>query len=177
MSGLDLNTDHGHAAPDFCAVGGERQLTEGEVALTQSIFGNAIDTRKVTIRRRKWAFFQPRQVTMAPRGHIHFHPGGDSYCDDFATASWQRQGLFIHEMTHIWQTQSKGEWYLPLRRHPWCRYDYALKPGRPLEHYGIEQQAEIVKHAFLLRRGITLAGVADAAAYDLLVRFPGARLI
>ena len=80
-------------------------------------------------------------------------------------------------MTHIWQTQSKGEWYLPLRRHPWCRYDYALKPGRPLEHYGIEQQAEIVKHAFLLRRGITLAGVADAAAYDLLVRFPGARLI
>ncbi|GMN13544.1 vgr related protein [Altererythrobacter sp. MTPC7] len=173
MHGPDLETDADHAAADFCPVGGERRLTDGETALARSIFGNAIDYRKVTIRRRKWAFFQPRNVTMAPRGHLHFHPRGESYCEDFAAAPWQRQGLFIHEMTHVWQTQSKGDWYLPLHRHPWCRYDYALKPGRSLEQYGIEQQAEIVKHAFLLRRGIKLAGVADAKAYDLLVRFPG----
>ena len=173
MHGPDLETDIEHASPDFCPVGSERRLTGGEIALARSVFGDAIDYRKVTIRRRKWAFFQPRHVTMAPRGHLHFHPKGENYCDDFAAAPWQRQGLFIHEMTHVWQTQSKGEWYLPLHRHPWCRYDYALKPGRPLEHYGIEQQAEIIKHAFLMRRGIALAGVADAKAYDLLVRFPG----
>lgn len=113
---------------------------------------------------------------MAPRGHIHFHPLGDSYCEDFSLLPLLKQGLFVHEMTHVWQTQMKGEWYLPLHRHPFCRYDYALKPGWSLEKYGIEQQAEIMRHAFLLRNGVKLAGVVDPASYDLLVRFPGAAI-
>jgi hypothetical protein len=155
-------------------VGGERPLTEGEVALARSVFGSAIDYSRVTIRRRKFFPFQPRRVTMAPRGHLHFHPLGEAYCDDFSAMAPLRQGLFIHEMTHVWQTQAKGDWYLMLHRHPWCRYDYALKPGWKLEQYGIEQQAEIVRHAFLLRRGVRLPGAADPAAYDFLVDFPGA---
>ena len=112
---------------------------------------------------------------MAPRGHLHFHPLGEAYCDDFSVMPPHRQGLFIHEMTHVWQTQARGDWYLILHRHPWCRYDYSLKPGWKLERYGIEQQAEIVRHAFLLRHGVKLPGIADPAAYDLLVDFPGAR--
>jgi hypothetical protein len=112
---------------------------------------------------------------MAPRGHLHFHPLGHSYRDDFSQVPLARAGLFVHEMTHVWQTQARGEWYLLLHRHPFCRYDYSLKPGWTLERYGIEQQAEIVRHAFLLRNGVTLPGVADAAAYDALVKFPGAR--
>ena len=111
---------------------------------------------------------------MAPRGHIHFHPGGDAYCDDFSRLSPVEQGLFIHEMTHVWQTQTRGSWYLPLWRPFSSRYDYSLRPGWKLDRYGIEQQAEIVRHAFLLRNGVRLAGVVDKAAYDLLVNFPGA---
>lgn len=107
-------------------------------------------------------------------GHLHFHPASDSYCDDFSAARIDLQGHFIHEMTHVWQTQTRGRWHLMLRRHPLCRYDYTLKPGWPLERYGIEQQAEIVRHAFLLRRGYAVAGISDARAYDLLVNFPGA---
>ena len=149
-------------------------MSEGEVALARSVFGRAIDYSKVRIRRRKWFPFQPRRITMAPRGHLHFHPLGEHYCDDFSLVSPVRQGLFIHEMTHIWQTQALGEWYLLLHRHPFCRYGYSLKPGWRLEKYGIEQQAEIVRHAFLLRSGVRIAGVANAAAYDLLVDFPGA---
>ena len=108
---------------------------------------------------------------MAPMGHLHFHPRSDSYCDDFATADLNLQGHFIHEMTHVWQVQTRGRWYLILRRHPFCRYDYSLKPGWPLERYGIEQQAEIVRHAFLLRQGARIAGVADPRAYRDLVEF------
>ena len=108
---------------------------------------------------------------MAPMGHLHFHPLSDSYCDDFARAPLVLQGHFIHEMTHVWQAQRRGSWWLPLMRHPFCRYDYALRPGWPLERYGIEQQAEIVRHAFLLRQGQSIAGVADGAAYAGLVRF------
>ena len=140
------------------------------------MFGDAIDLSKVTIRRRKWFLFQPPEVAMAPRGHVHFHPEASAYCDDFSTASLGRQALLIHEMTHVWQAQQRGTWWLVLMRHPWCRYDYALRPGWKLERYGIEQQAEIVMHAFLLRQGVRLRGVGDAAAYDELVAFPGAAL-
>lgn len=157
-----------------CPVGGERRLTQGEVALARSVFGSAIDYAKVTIRRRKFFPLQPRGTTMAPRGHLHFHPRGDAYCDDFAQVGIIAQGLFIHELTHVWQTQHRGDWYLLLHRHPFCRYDYSLRPGWKLEKYGIEQQAEIVKHAFWLRNGVRLAGTWDATAYDLLVNFPGA---
>jgi hypothetical protein len=123
--------------------------------------------------RRKFFPFQPPGVTMAPMGHLHFHPSAPHYHDDFAAASLPKQAHFIHEMTHVWQAQSLGRWHLVLRRHPWCRYDYALKPGWRLARYGLEQQAEIVRHAFLLRNGATIPGVADKAAYDDLVAFPG----
>ena len=149
-------------------------MTAGEITLARTVFGDAIDYSKVTIRRRKWFPLQPKKVTMAPRGHLHFHPGGDAYCEDFSQAPVLRQGLLIHELVHVWQTQTLGDWYLILHRMPWARYDYSLRPGWPLDRYGIEQQAEIVRHAFLLRNGVKLAGAADVAAYDLLVRFPGA---
>jgi len=110
---------------------------------------------------------------MAPSGHLHFYPLSDNYCEDFSTAPLIRQGLFIHEMVHVWQVQTRGRWYLLLRRMPWARYDYSLKPGWPLTRYGIEQQAEIVKHAFWLRNGMQVAGVSDKSAYDLLVNFEG----
>lgn len=113
---------------------------------------------------------------MAPRGHLHFHPGGKTYCDDFAAQSVLRQGLLIHELTHVWQTQQHGNWYLLLNRHPFCRYSYSLMPGQPFSAYGIEQQAEIVKHAFWLRHGVKVAGIADQSAYDVLVKFGGATL-
>lgn len=153
-------------------MGGERPLTAGEVALVRSVFGGAIDCSMVRVRRRRWFPLQPRRVTMAPMGNLHFHPGSDSYCDDFAAADLHLQGHFIHEMTHVWQVQTKGRWYLVLRRHPLCRYDYALKPGLPLHRYGLEQQAEIVRHAFLLRNGARLPGIADPGAYAELLSFP-----
>lgn len=142
------------------------------MALVQSVFSAAIDCASVRIRRRRWFPLQPHRVTMAPMGHLHFHPASENYCDDFAAADLQLQGHFIHEMTHVWQAQTRGRWHLVLRRHPFCRYAYSLKPGWPLESYGLEQQAEIVRHAFLLRNGLRLAGVSDPGAYSELVRFP-----
>lgn len=146
-----------------------RRLTEGEIALSRSIFGNAVDYAQVGIVRRKWAFFQPRETVMAPRGSIHFHPRGTLYRDDFAAAGLDDQGLFIHEMVHVWQHQQGIT--LPLRRHPFCRYDYAIRPGLRFERYGIEQQAEIVRHAFLLRRGARVIGAPPLGIYEGILPF------
>ena len=147
----------------------ERSLTPGEVGLLRSVYGDAIDPAPVRVVLGKWAFFQPRNVVMAPLGRIHFHPEGDLYRDDFAAASLSDQGLFVHELCHVWQHQ-RGL-FLPLRRHPFCRYDYALKPGQRFERYGIEQQAELVRHAFLLRRGAKVAGAPGLAVYESVLPF------
>ena len=151
--------------------GGERPLTAGEKQLVQSLFGNAIDCTPVRIRRRRWFPFQPARTVMAPCGHIHFHPGAQTYRDDFSQSSPGLQGLFMHEMTHVWQTQCKGRWYLPLMRHPFCRYGYALRSGWTLERYGIEQQAEIVRHIFMLSRGWHVPGAPLLERYRGILPF------
>jgi hypothetical protein len=133
-----------------------RHLTPGEVELARSIFGAAIDYSRVQLFEGKWWPFHPRRAAMAPMGDIWFHPDGGGWSEDFAKEAPGRQGFFIHELTHVWQVQKGGRFYLPLMRHPFCRYDYALEPGKPFRRYGIEQQAEIVKHRFLADRGVQL---------------------
>lgn len=148
-----------------------RALTSAERALAASVFGEAIDYTPVRINRRKYWPFQTRNIVMAPDGHLWFHPDGGLCHDDFACAPLHAQGLFIHEMTHVWQRQ-KGIW-LPVARHPFCRYSYSLKAGWRLERYGIEQQAEIVRHAFLLRTGVNIPGAPALAIYESLLPFAG----
>lgn len=147
----------------------DRPLTLGEIDLARSVFGTAIDYAPVRIVLGKWAFFQPRNVVMAPRGRIHFHPHGTAYCDDFSHVGLGEQGLFVHEMVHVWQHQSGI--FLPLRRHPWARYDYAVKPGWDLKRYGLEQQAEIVRHTFLLRHDGRVPGAPPIAQLQTILPF------
>lgn len=137
----------------ICRVGGERPLTTGEIALVAEVFGSAIDPQPVRIRRRRWFPFQPTATVMAPMGHLHFAPASPHYCEDFAHAGLAAQGLFVHEMVHVWQTQQRGRWWLPLMRHPFSRYRYTFSEGKPFDRYGIEQQAEIVRHWFIAKRG------------------------
>lgn len=146
-----------------------RTLTPGERKLAEGVFGRSIDYDRVRIHQRKWWFLQPRRVTMAPDGHIWFHPHGERYCEDFCDGLHDEQGLFIHEMTHVWQHQRGIN--LLLKRHPFCRYDYSIKPGWPLHRYGLEQQAEIVRHAFLLREGIRLRGAPSLEIYESILPF------
>ena len=104
-------------------------LTAGEIDLARSVFGDAIDYAQVRLVEGKWWPFQPRRRAMAPMGNIYFHPDGGGWSDDFSKEPLGRQGFFIHEMTHVWQAQKGGRFYLPLMRHPFCRYRYELEPA------------------------------------------------
>lgn len=146
-----------------------RSLTLAERELARSMFGDAIDLDRVRLHHRAWWPLQPRHVTMAPRGAIHFHPKGDSYCDCFASRSVGWQGHLIHELVHVWQHQQGIN--LVLRRHPFCRYSYTIKPGWTLDRYGIEQQAEIVRHVFLMRRDVTVPGAPPLATLETILPF------
>ena len=150
-----------------------RALTGDEVLLARSIFGDAINYDTVSINARKYWLLQPRRVTMAPNGSIWFHPKSGIYCDDFCSAHVSDQGLFVHEMVHVWQHQQGI--FLPLARHPFCRYDYAIRPGWTLKRYGIEQQAEIVRHYFMLRQGLCIVGAPPIETYEAILPFAPAR--
>jgi hypothetical protein len=140
-----------------------RNLTAGEVEIARSIFGSSIDYSKVRLFEGKWWPLHPRRAAMAPMGDIWFHPDGGGWSEDFSKEPLHLQGFFIHELTHVWQSQRGGRFYLPLMRHPFCRYRYEIVPGRPFSRYGLEQQAEIVRHAFLLSNGARAGGSASLA--------------
>ncbi len=146
-----------------------RALTKAEISLCQSVFGQAIDYDQVTVFNRKWWLFQHPRVTMAPDGNLWFHPKSNLFCDDFCGAPQTVQALFIHEMVHVWQHQQGV--FLPLARHPFCRYDYQLQAGKAYSDFGIEQQAEIVSHYFLLQRGAKLKNGYSISDYQGLLPF------
>ncbi|MFL6863812.1 MAG: vgr related protein [Allosphingosinicella sp.] len=153
-----------------------RALTAGERALAATIFHGAIDCGAVRIHGTRWWPLQPRAVAMAPMGHLHIPRDGPLWSDDFAAADPGLQGLFLHELTHVWQAQLWGRWFLPLHRHPFCRYGYAIVPGRPFARYGLEQQGEIVRHVHLLRSGRRLPGAPPLAQLESILPFrPGPR--
>ena len=148
-----------------------RPLTQGERALAASVFGDAIDAGPVRVVARKWWPLQPRGTAMAPDGNIWFHPASEWLSEDFSREPLGTQGLLIHELVHVWQVQRWGRWHLILLRHPFCRYRYRIVPGRPFARYGLEQQAEMVRHLFLLRRGLAPGGAAPREALEAVVRF------
>lgn len=125
---------------------GGRPLTPGERRMAAMLFGTALDPAPVRIHRAKWWPFQPRDIVMAPDGHVWIHPACWVWRDDFSIATGPLSALLAHELTHVWQHQ-RGI-CLPLRRLPFARYDYRLTEGRPLEDYGLEQQAMIVQHGW-----------------------------
>jgi hypothetical protein len=151
--------------------GSSRPLTSGERLLARSVFGDALDPEPVQILAGTWWPLQPRGTIMAPDGSLWIHPESEWLCDDFSRAPAGTQGLFVHELVHIWQVQRWGRWHLILLRHPFCRYHYTLVPGRPFHRYGLEQQAEMVRHLFLWRRGVEARGAAPREALEALVRF------
>ncbi|WJS98094.1 vgr related protein [Novosphingobium humi] len=150
-----------------------RPLTPAEKDMTAAMFGPALDPEPVRVIRRRWWWFQPRNVVMAPRGHLHFHPDSRLWHPCFAQGSPAAQGLFIHEMAHVWQHQAGMN--LLLRRMPFCRYDYVLRLGAVWRDYNVEQQAEIIRHTFLLRQGASWSGAPPLADLERLLPFGRAK--
>lgn len=116
------------------------------------MFGDTLDPARVGVRNAKWFALQPRGVIMTPSGELCCNPKGATFSGDFSREHWPMRGLFVHELVHAWQFQQG----IPLAwvRWPFARYGYRVRPGRRFAEYGLEQQAEIVRHVYLQREGL-----------------------
>ena len=87
-------------------------------------------------------------------GNIYFHPEGASGRRTSRRSRSRRQGFFIHEMTHVWQAQAKGRFYLPLMRHPFCRYRYRSTESVRSNAMAWSSKRKSSGTCFLAERGI-----------------------
>jgi len=134
-----------------------RSLTEDEMTLAKSVFGDAIDYDRVRIHDGKFLPFQPKGVAMAPEGHLYMY---GCYSDNYAQASPIMRGIFIHEMTHVWQFQQRIlnpvveaiEINLQHLFNYRAAYAYTLDGKRDLLSYNMEQQASLIQDYYMLTR-------------------------
>ena len=132
-----------------------RKLSIAEQTLAKSVFKTFLPYTKILIGDHTGLGGAPWTEQYA--GTFTLHMGEVAYADctssRWTTGVGTIRNTFIHELTHVWQAQKGGRFYLPLMRHPFCRYRYELEPGWAFSRYGLEQQAEIVRHRFLADRG------------------------
>jgi hypothetical protein len=137
-----------------------RRLASGERALAAEVFGAGLDTGRVRLLS-----FPAWNRAFVAGGGLMVWPAR-SVRPDFGApdAPVALQATFVHELTHVWQAQN-GTFL------PWAKiqagdgpaaYAYDLDAGVPFADLNIEQQAMVVEHAFLARRGFT-APYASAA--------------
>ena len=122
-----------------------RHLTEGEIKLARSVFGDSLKLDDIQLKTAWWVL---KHYAVSPNGHIYFH--ASDWIDDFSQAPLGKQGWLIHELTHVWQLQQG----LKVVRGAIIdrRYNYVLKVGKPFFKYGIEQQARMVQDYFVRRQ-------------------------
>ena len=125
-----------------------RALTEGERALAHEVFGEGLAAERVRILALPiW----PRAFAAGSRLMVFPTAAAVS---DFARAPLGLQGLFVHELTHVWQAQrGVGLLWAKLRAGDGpAAYAYDLGSGHSFGDLNIEQQAMVVQHAFLASR-------------------------
>lgn len=127
-------------------------LTENEAALVRSIFGKEIET--AAVRKELTLIENKSTAAMTFNKRVKFY-GSIIYSADFAAEkNIFKYGVFTHEMTHIWQSQNKGQQSVkgmaktflePFRYDGGEVYRYLLSPKSRFEDFGAEQQASIIE--------------------------------
>lgn len=135
-----------------------RSLTQNEKRLSATVFQNALNYKAVRVYDEKYVFFQAANVLMTPNGQIY--APDTMYRADYANEPLNYQELFIHELAHVWQYQTKvlnpklsGLFEFVKNGFNYGKaYRYVLASEKDLTDYGMEQQAAIIADYFLVER-------------------------
>ncbi len=133
-----------------------RTLTDGEIELARSVFGDTIDYTHIKIFNRPYYMVGGSSgdtAAVTPNGNMYF-PGA-AYTDDFSKGSITQKSNFIHEMTHDWQYQNGMNVRLAatiqfLKNKFSYEYDkvYPYDEKIDFKDMNLEQQAKLVEDYF-----------------------------
>ncbi|MFN7116161.1 MAG: hypothetical protein ACK4TA_05140 [Saprospiraceae bacterium] len=128
-----------------------RPLTEHEIGIARSIFGDSLAYERVRVDER--AYWGPRK-------------GNFCYVSCYTINSWgiMPDSILIHELTHVWQYQHLGSVYIPRALSAQFTaegYNYggvkalraAMQNGKTLLDFNYEQQADIIEDYYRLLLG------------------------
>ena len=140
--------------------GRARPLTDGERALVHENFGPAVALDRVRLWSCPALALTGRPFVAGgllwPGRSLILYPPAQAR-EDFAAPGTPVavQGVFLHEMTHVWQSQrGVNLLFAKLRAgDSAASYAYALDPPCAWAGFNIEQQAMIVQHDYLRRCG------------------------
>lgn len=133
-----------------------RALTEGEIQMCRSVFGDRIDYSKVHVMNHPFLPWQPKHILMAPIGYVHVR--NILFKEDYSKENASYRAVFIHEMTHIFQHQHginvvlrgailQTAYFLSFGKYN--PYQYTYIPGKSFWLYNIEQQGDIARDIYL----------------------------
>jgi RHS repeat-associated protein len=138
--------------PQWPTIYPTRPLTPGEIALLQDVFQGHLNTDGLYIIIG--SFPLSGRNTVVPRYTPWFPP--ENYSSDFSQETGRLYRHFIHEMTHVLQSQQGNYNYVDatiLKFYYFLSYENAYpfdleSLGRPLYTFNLEQQAEIISMYF-----------------------------
>lgn len=138
-----------------------RALTPEEIAFARSVYGDQLDTSK--IRLTEGGLNQSADTAVALPGVILFPPGA------LSKPGAEFDSWLIHELAHQWQYQRGYETVDLIPDAARGDYDYgkepglreALEQGKTLDQFNFEEQGDILRDYYMLKRD-----GKDTSAYD-----------
>ena len=131
-----------------------RFLTLNEIQLVQSIFADSIDCTNIKIYAVPFDWLK-LSTAMSFGGRIYFPRR--FFCDDFTQQNMAMKRWFVHEITHIWQSQNgfpvlfagvliflSGGYFFQTA----YRYQHKIKTHKTFAELNMEQQAEVIADFF-----------------------------
>jgi len=134
-----------------------RPLTAGEVDLGRSVFGSKINYSTPKVVNGPW-IAQGLFTAVTPNGNIYARGDGTAaggiYRKDYSIdPDVGIRGVFVHEMTHVWQYQNGFHVVTGAAFDRNYDYDHSKLGTKDFKTYGIEQEAHIVEDLYLVRSG------------------------
>lgn len=152
---------------------GCRHLTADEVKLARQYFGDSIKYNNAKIFSRPFMYmFGHDRTGMAPNGNIYI-PQAENRSKNYAIGDIQLKALFMHEMTHVAQSQSgmniPKQALLTLLKHAFNysdAYKYEIDNSYAYHDMNLEQQAQIMQDYFYMRSDFVLMTTLEKGLND-----------
>lgn len=136
-----------------------RSLTKNEQRMLRPLFGDTLPYSEIKVFRRPplLKLFSDGHIASAFNNNVYLTKEAGPQQDDFGLSVDPDSGadvtgddIFVHEVAHIWQNQRGGHSYVLED----MEYYYEIKPHSVFSDFNREQQAEIIRTYFVLKRDI-----------------------